>query len=83
MRTIGSTGKHWEQRRPRQYAREARDSLLDGHELLNDSFRATIEAQRAEIAALKFEVLRLQELAEYQRLDLVAMRGQKQMEEVD
>ena len=63
--------------KPREYSREARDELLDGHELLNDSFRATIEAQRAEIAALKFEALRLRELAEQRRLDLVEMRGNK------
>ena len=74
MHTIGSTGKHWKQRKPRQYAREARDSLLDGHELLNDSLRATIEDQRVEIAALKFEVIRLRELAEQRRLDLVECR---------
>ena len=78
-----TTGDHKQYKRKRRYPRVRRDELLDGHELLNDSFRATIEAQRAEIAALKFEVLRLQELAEYQRLDLMAMRGQKQMEEVD
>jgi len=36
-----------------------KDELVDGHELLNDSLRATIENQRVEIAELKFELLKL------------------------
>ena len=55
--------------RPREYPREstreqAQGKLLDEHEMINDRLRATIEEQRAEIAALKFEVKRLSELAE-------------------
>jgi len=69
-----TAGDHKQYKRERRYPRVRRDELLDGHELLNDSFRATIEAQRAEIAALKFEVLRLAELAEQRRLDLVECR---------
>ena len=72
-----TTGDHKQYKRTRRYPRARRDELLDGHEILNDNMRATIEAQRAEIAALKFEVLRLRELAEQRRLDLVAMRGHK------
>jgi len=69
-----TTGDHKQYKRKRRYPRVRRDELLDGHEMLNDNFRATIEAQRAEIAALKFEVLRLRELAEQRRLDLVECR---------
>jgi hypothetical protein len=50
----------------------ALDALTDRRcaeqmEVVNDNLRARIEAQRAEIAALTFEVKRLTELAEVQR----------------
>ena len=54
MQTIN---KH--SRRRRRYPRMLKDELVDGHELLNDSLRATIENQRVEIAELKFELLKL------------------------
>ena len=54
------------------------------HEKANAELAATvyerttrIESQRAEIAELKFEVLRLRELAEQWRLDKVALQGHK------
>jgi hypothetical protein len=55
---------HKQYKRDRRYPRVRRDELLDGHELVNDNLRTRIEAQRAEIAALTFEVKRLTELAE-------------------
>ena len=60
------------QHKPREYPRESaleqeQSALLDGHELVNDRLRATIEEQRAEIAVLKFEVKRLSELAALRR----------------
>ena len=69
-----TAGDHKQYKRERRYPRVRRDELLDGHELLNDSLRATIEAQCVEIAELKFEALRLLELAEQRRLDLVECR---------